>query len=338
MDFSLSMLLAAFAGGCFGALSGALIAFALTGALVLLGVAVALAGGRVDVVGTMAFGPVFGPHVAFAGAVAAVAYAARRGYVESGRDIATPLASLGRPDPIVVGGLFGVGGYAIQQLFVELLAKSDGTGFYTDTVALSVGVTAVIARFAFGAGGLLGTRPERRARPIMAGGSQEADVALDPREVAAASVAAPAETEPEATWVPWQRAWTQAALLGLVSGLASAWVLAELNAIDPAYVGAATVIGFGISASLLALLVVGASMPVTHHMTLPAAVAAGFVAAAGGSMFTIIAVGALCGVLGALLGELCARLFLIHGDTHVDPPALAIALMTTAIVLTDLAL
>ncbi|HST42871.1 MAG TPA: hypothetical protein VLK58_25330 [Conexibacter sp.] len=328
MDFSLSMLLAAFAGGCFGALCGALIAFALAGTLVLLGVAVALAGGRVDVLGTMAFGPVFGPHVAFAGAVAAVAYAARRGYVETGRDIATPLASLGKPDPIVIGGLFGVGGYAIQQLLVELLAKSDGTGFYTDTVALSVGITAVVARFAFGAGGLLGARPQRRARPIMAGGSQEAD--------ALGAEALPAEPEP--TWVPWQRAWSQAALLGLVSGIASAWVLAELNAVDSAYVGAATVIGFGVSASLLALLVVGASVPVTHHMTLPAAVAAGFVAAAGGSVLTIVAVGALCGVLGALLGELCARLFLIHGDTHVDPPALAIALMTTAIVLTDLAL
>ncbi len=331
MDFSLSMLLAAFAGGCFGALCGALIAFALTGAIVLLGSAVALAGGRVDVLGTMAFGPVFGPHVAFAGAVAAVAYAARRGYVESGRDIATPLASLGRPDPIVVGGIFGVGGYALQQLFAELLAKSDGTGFYTDTVALSVGVTAVVARFAFGAGGLLGARPQRRARPIMAGGSQEADALL-------IDAPPPAAAEAEATWVPWQRQWSMAALLGLVAGLASAWIVAELVAVDPAYAGAATLIGFGVSASLLALLVVGASVPVTHHMTLPAAVAAGFVVAAGGSALTAVAVGALCGVLGALLGELCARLFLIHADTHVDPPALAIALMTTAIVLTDLAL
>lgn len=329
MDFSLSMLLAAFAGGCFGALCGALIAFALTGAIVLLGAAVALAGGRVDLLGTMAFGPVFGPHVAFAGAVAAVAYAARRGYVESGRDIGTPLASLGRPDPIVVGGLFGVGGYALQQLFAELLAKSDGTGFYTDTVALSVGVTAVVARFAFGAGGLLGARPRRRARPVMAGGSQEAD---------ALAIPAAAAPEPEPTWVPWQRAWSQAGLLGLVSGIASAWVVASLVEVDASYAGAATLVGFGVSASLLALLVVGASVPVTHHMTLPAAVAAGFVVAAGGSALTAVAVGALCGVLGALLGELCARLFLIHGDTHVDPPALAIALMTTAIVLTDLAL
>jgi hypothetical protein len=330
MDFSLELLLAAFAGGCFGALCGALIAFALTGAIVLLGVGVALAGGRVDVLGTFAFGPVFGPHVAFAGAVAAVAYAARRGYVESGRDIATPLASLGRPDPIVVGGLFGVGGYAVQQVLVELLAKSDGSGFYTDTVALAVVVSALAARFAFGSAGLLGARPARRPRPVMAGGSQEADAL----EMPAARVEAP----PEPVWVPWQRAWGQAALLGLVSGVAAAWVLGVVAEVDPALAGAGALVGFGVSASLLALLVVGASVPVTHHMTLPAAVAAGFVIAAGGTTLAAVAVGALCGVLGALLGEACARAFLVHGDTHVDPPALAIALMTTAIVLTDLAL
>ncbi|MBB4661954.1 hypothetical protein [Conexibacter arvalis] len=359
MDFSLAVLLAAFAGGCLGALCGALIAFALTGAIVLLGVGVALAGGDVDVLGTVAFGPVFGPHVAFAGAVAAVAYAARRGYVESGRDIATPLASLGRPDPIVVGGLFGVGGYAVQQLLAELLAKSDGTGAYTDTVALAVVVSALAARFAFGSTGLLGARPTRRARPPMAGGSQEADLAFadessgvaaeEAERVAGASPRAiddaggavdgvRGRAEAPAEWVPWQRAWSQAALLGLVSGVAAAWALATVAEVDAAYAGAGTLVGFGVSASLLALLVVGASVPVTHHMTLPAAVAAGFVIAAGGTALAAIAVGALCGVLGALLGEACARVFLIHGDTHIDPPAIAIALMTTAIVLTDLAL
>ncbi len=359
MDFSLELLLAAFAGGCFGALCSALIAFALTGAIVLLGVGVALAGGSVDVLGTFAFGPVFGPHVAFAGAVAAVAYAARRGHVESGRDIATPLASLGRPDPIVVGGLFGVGGYAVQQVLVELLAKSDGSGFYTDTVALAVVVSALVARFAFGSAGLLGARPARRPRPIMAGGSQEADLAFsgesigvaakDAESVVGASpraiedaggtadeVRGRVEAPPE--WVPWQRDWSQAALLGLVSGVAAAWVLGAVAEVDPSLAGAGALVGFGVSASLLALLVVGASVPVTHHMTLPAAVAAGFMIAAGGTTLAAIAVGALCGVLGALLGEACARLFLVHGDTHVDPPALAIALMTTAIVLTDLAL
>jgi hypothetical protein len=37
--------------------------------------------------------------------------------------------------------------------------------------------------------------------------------------------------------------------------------------------------------------------------------------------------GAVTGIVGALVGEMCARLFLIHGDTHIDPPAAAIATM-----------
>jgi hypothetical protein len=203
----------------------------------------------------------------------------------------------------------------------------------------------------------------------MAGGSQEADALLldasgaatvaassaaaAPAASGSAPAAAPAATatavgpdaEPAPTWVPWQRAWGQAALLGLVSGLLAAWVLAEVAAVDAGLAGAATVVGFGVSASLLALLVVGVSVPVTHHMTLPAGVAASLVIASGGSMLGALAVGATTdfvrgarGVLGALLGELAARTFLIHGDTHIDPPAIAIALMTTAIVLTDLAL
>jgi hypothetical protein len=38
-----------------------------------------------------------------------------------------------------------------------------------------------------------------------------------------------------------------------------------------------------------------------------------------------LAVGIVFGVVGAFAGELFARLFLIHGDTHIDPPAAAIA-------------
>jgi hypothetical protein len=35
--------------------------------------------------------------------------------------------------------------------------------------------------------------------------------------------------------------------------------------------------------------------------------------------------GALAGLAGALVGELAARAFLIHGDTHIAPPAIAIS-------------
>src|SRR6056297_1516381 len=77
--------IAAFAGGAFGAAIGALPAFAFTGFLVVVGETYALAaraaGGTpaVAVTADVAFGPVFGPHVAFGGGAAAVAYLAARG-------------------------------------------------------------------------------------------------------------------------------------------------------------------------------------------------------------------------------------------------------------------
>jgi hypothetical protein len=77
----------------------------------------------------------------------------------------------------------------------------------------------------------------------------------------------------------------------------------------------------------------GFSAPVTHHMTLPASVAAVGVAVAGGSQIVAILVGAVAGILGALLGEFFSRLFQIHGDTHIDPPANAIIAMSVVIVL-----
>jgi len=46
--------------------------------------------------------------------------------------------------------------------------------------------------------------------------------------------------------------------------------------------------------------------------------------------------GAVAGIAGALLGEFFSRLFLIHGDTHVDPPANAIWVMATVIVVIGL--
>ena len=82
------------------------------------------------------------------------------------------------------------------------------------------------------------------------------------------------------------------------------------------------VLGFGIASAALVFLQYGTQIPVTHHIALPAALAA--------SASSSLLVGALFGVLGAFLGELYARLFLIHGDTHIDPPAAAIA---TAVVL-----
>lgn len=71
------------------------------------------------------------------------------------------------------------------------------------------------------------------------------------------------------------------------------------------------------------LLVIAMTVPVSHHISLPAAL----VAVPSGSLIWAAIVGIIC----AILGELMSRIFLIHGDTHIDPPAMVITIMTTMI-------
>jgi hypothetical protein len=309
MDFSLAMLLAAFAGGLFGAAIGGLPAFIFTGFAVLIGVIAAISGSDFDVLGNVAFGPVFGPHIAFAAGAAAAAFAARRGDLENGRDIAAPLTGVNDPITLIVGGLFGLGGYAFQQLLVGI-----GVAGFTDSIAFTVVVSAIVARLAFGRTGLFGHVDEEvlaRGRFVPAG---------------------------ERVWVDYQQGWVQVSILGLGTGLLSAWIVTAFAEANPDYIAAATVLGFGISAASLILLQIGFSCPVTHHMTLPAGVAAAAVMTAGGAPLLALILGALAGIGGALLGELSSRLFLIHGDTHIDPPANAIWIMTTIVIVVGLLL
>lgn len=59
----------------------------------------------------VAFGPFFGPHIAFAGGVAASAFARKKGITENGADIATALGGCNEPSVLLVGGIFGVIGF-----------------------------------------------------------------------------------------------------------------------------------------------------------------------------------------------------------------------------------
>jgi len=288
-------LVAAFGGGLFGAAIGALPAFIFTGFAVLAGTAAALAGSHFDFLGSIAFGPVFGPHISFAGGVAAAAFAARRDKLSGGKDIATALAGLGDPAVLVVGGLFGAGGYLIQKVLGAYI------GGLTDTVALTVVLSAVAARVLFGKAGVFGKlSPEAAKRGRFTPGGNE-------------------------VWAPWQQEWLQLAVLGLGIGLMSAWIAQAVTAADPKLAGAGGVIGFGISAVSLLFLQFGVKVPVTHHVTLIAALAA----STSGSLL----VGAVFGLLAAFVGEFASRLMLIHGDTHIDPPANAIWFMTLVVLL-----
>ena len=302
MPFELGILLAAFGGGLFGAAIGGLPAFILTGVAVLVAFGAGLGGAGFDVLGLVVFGPVTGPHITFVGGVAAAAFAARRGDLDDGKDIVTPLAGLGDPLPLLVGGIFGAGGYALQVLLMNLLPPYQ-TAFYPtyiDVIAVVVAVFAIITRLAFGKTGLFGSLDdEARERGRLSTGGDR-------------------------VWLAYQEGFLQASVVGLGTGILAAWVATQLAAFDPALLPFGVLLGYGVSA------------PVTHHMTLPASVAAVGILVAGGSQIVAILVGAVAGILGAPLGEFFSRLFQIHGDTHLDPPANAIIVMAVLIVFSTL--
>lgn len=296
-------LLGALAGGFLGAALGPLIAFVFTGVAVIAGVAALVTTGDSALLDGFAFGPFFGPHVAFAGGVAAAAYARRRGWLASGRDIVTPLMGLGRPSVLLVGAGFGGLGLLVQQGVLAL----PWLGTHTDAVALGVVVSAVVARLVFGRSGILGTpEPGRRglAARFTPGG--------------------------EHVWLPYQQKSGTVALLGLFVGALSAWSAVTLLAAYPDAPGV-VFLGFGVSALSLAALAVNLDVPVTHHITLVSAVAVSAFAAHLTSDVAVVLVGAVVGALTALVGEFFSRLWLIHGDTHIDPPASAIWPMTTLV-------
>ncbi|WP_329133013.1 hypothetical protein OG552_14725 [Streptomyces sp. NBC_01476] len=291
MHLTLEAVAAAAAGGLFAAAVGALAAFVLCGLAILVGVGGALGAGNPWFLTHVALGEWFGPHVAFAGAVAALAYAARRGKISSGRDIVTGLVSLADPVTLLVGAVFGVFGLVVQSA----LNASHWMVTYTNTTAITVVASAVVARLLFGRTGLFGSSQAAGLRNRL-------------------------RTTPTAAWLPWQEKPLMAGLLGLAVGFLASWSAVELVRADPSLGVAAGVLAFGVSAMSLVFLATPVSVPATHHVT--------SVAAATGLAFSSVWVGAVAGLATALIGEGVSRLFLIHADTHIDPPAVAIAVMT----------
>jgi len=294
---------AAFGGGFLGATFGALFAFAFTGIVLLAGIVAVIATGNAAFVTDVAFGPFFGPHISFAGGVGASAFAGSRGWLQNGRDIATPLVSLAKPIVLVVGGLFGVAGLVISQL-VTLI---PWLGANTDLPGITVVISGVAARLIFGKSGIIGKHSEgltgvARFRPTQ-----------------------------EHNWVRYQESWPNAAVLGVGCSAISAWAAIALSAAYPDAASTVVLLGFAVSATSLAFLTLGAAIPVTHHITLIAAIAAFHFQAVTGNDVAAVLIGIGFGTLSALVGEAFSRLWLIRGDTHIDPPASAIWPMTTLV-------
>ena len=299
-NMNLFWLLMAAAGGVFGTMIGANYAFSFTGVTILLGFGVAAATGSTTVLDYVSFGPAFGPHIAFAGGVAAAAYAAKKGYLKSGgKDINSPLAGLGKPDVLLIGALFGVGGY----LFQKLVALVPWFGTHTDSVAFTVVCSGILVRVVFGKTGVFHSIPK-----------------------------------PEGTtrWLDWQETpgqlLTVSAFAGLfASGIATMLVgyIAPNSANGGVIIANAQAIPFGISALCIFFVAGGLKFPVTHHMTISAGLAAVLFFNATGSGMLAVLVGTCFGVLAGFAGEYFARWTYAHGDTHIDPPAGVIWLMNT---------
>src|SRR5690625_873631 len=137
MEFGLWELLAAFGGGLFGAAIGALPAFIFTGFFILVGSIAELGGSAFDMVFEVGLGVIFGPHIAFGGAVAATAYAAWRKKVDDGKNILVGLAGLNNSGILLIVGIFGAIGYTLEKFIVL------GVGDFTDTIALTVIISAI---------------------------------------------------------------------------------------------------------------------------------------------------------------------------------------------------
>ena len=151
---SIQAILSAFGGGIFGAAIGGLPAFIFTGFIGLIGIAVLASGGSPTILNDIAFGSLFGPHIAFAGGVAAAAYAAnKKNYLGNGTDISTSLNKFGDPMVLIVGGVFGVLGFLLNNMFVSMNLKLDTPG-------LTVFVLGVLTRILFGETGIFGEKKD----------------------------------------------------------------------------------------------------------------------------------------------------------------------------------
>ncbi|MBY3985623.1 hypothetical protein HQO84_01500 [Rhodococcus fascians] len=292
MNLTLSEFVGAAGGGALGAALGGLLAFSLLGA-VTIGAALVATAASSTLLASVAFGSVLGPHVMFAGGVAAAAYAAHRGLHPSGRDIAMPLIVYSHAPVLLVGAAFGVLGQLVARLIGAVPALSDSAGTpitITDPIAVSVLVTAILATAIWRRGAV-----DQPARQV---------------------------------WLPWQRDPTQALTLAATTGCATG---AIYLAWPEESRGVVALFVYGISALSLLALVFDKPVPVTHHITLTAALAAGLVAehVTSDGWILLAAVGGAVGA--ALLAEIWARTVLVRSPVHIDPPAFAIAAVASVL-------
>ncbi|MGB9662303.1 MAG: hypothetical protein ACPL5F_09865, partial [Moorellaceae bacterium] len=136
-------LLFSFCGGGLGAAMGALVAFVWVGFGALYGIVSGMAGVNFDWLGLIPFGVYFGPDISFGSGCCAAAYARKKGYMPAGKDIIKPLISLGKPDVVLVGGIWGIIAFLIRYALIKALPGR------LDAVAATIFLQALIAKVVY---------------------------------------------------------------------------------------------------------------------------------------------------------------------------------------------
>ncbi len=290
---SILMLIAAFGSGAFATAIGGVESFILTGVFAIVGTCLGLAGAGdagAFVTGNVAFG-MFGPHIAFAGAVAGAAYAKKAGKLDNGADIITPVSSCNDPMALIVGGIFGAGGYLFKALLVDnVFAGTISTKLVTDGPGFTVFCSAIIARLVFGGS-------------IKTGDAIKSEGA----------------------------AWTTCITIGATYSLMTAGFMVGAISLFPDYTDAILgnwpVLCFGIAAVGLTFACGGLAFYGCHQILLISALAAAKAYPSMGAGGALVA-GVIFGVIAAIIND-SETVFMNSGTvSHIDGPATAIFIST----------
>lgn len=292
---SIINLIAAFGGGIFAAAIGGVPAFIFTGVFAIVG-AVAGMCGAADasniLVNYMAFGSFFGPHISFAGAVAAAGYAKKKGALENGADIVSALAGLNAPDVLLVGGVFGVIGYLFKELVVaNLFAGTISPRLVTDAPGFTVFCSALLVRAIFG-----GARFKTSDNFISSGNVLGTTIVIG--------------------------AGYSLVVAGIYTGAIAAGVAPE------AFGGLYHVLIFGMAAIGLTFAVAGQPFFGCHHIVIIAAEATVQSYARMGNLFAALVIGVIFGTISAIIADIEGNTINCGTDSHIDNPACAIFIMT----------
>lgn len=291
---SVLCLLAAFGGGVFAASIGPLPAFIMTGVFSVAGSVAGMCGaGDASniLLNYVAFGPFFGPHIAFAGGAAAAAFAKKKGISQNGADIATALSGYNEPSVLLVGGIFGIFGYLFKELIVvNLFAGTISPRLVTDGPGFTVFCSAVLARLIFGGKLRTGENVVSKGKTI-----------------------------------------STTMLIGfayslLVGGIYAGAIYAGVP-LD-AFGGAYPTLIFGLAAIGLIFAELGQPYFGCHHILIISAEAAVQSYAMTESVYMAVAMAVIFGMAAAFIGDLAGNLINSGTDSHIDPPATAILIMT----------